>query len=94
MLETGGGHPASRARPAASRLAAFLVAVLAAPRLHPARTGWRLASDDAAEDGSADDDWRQSLNVQVVRMMLTWVAMRGVANKRPASPADPADPAA
>jgi hypothetical protein len=35
----------------------------------------------------------RSLNVQVVRMTLTWGGRGGVANKRPAKPTDPADPA-
>ncbi len=35
----------------------------------------------------------QTLNVQVVRMTLTWGGRGGVANKRPASATDPADPA-
>ena len=35
----------------------------------------------------------KSLNVEVVRMMLTWGGRDGVANKRPARPTDPADPA-
>ena len=35
----------------------------------------------------------KSLNVQVVRMTLTWGGRDGVANKRPATPTDPADPA-
>jgi hypothetical protein len=35
----------------------------------------------------------KTLNVQVVRMTLTWGGRGGVANKRPAHPTDPADPA-
>ena len=35
----------------------------------------------------------KKLNVQVVRITLTWGGKGGVANKRPTHPADPADPA-
>jgi hypothetical protein len=35
----------------------------------------------------------RSLNLQVVRMTLTWGGPGGVANKRPTHPADPSDPA-
>jgi Glycosyl hydrolase catalytic core len=35
----------------------------------------------------------ESLNVQVLRMMLVWGGNGGVANTRPASPKDPTDPA-
>jgi hypothetical protein len=35
----------------------------------------------------------KTLNLQVVRLTLTWGGPGGVANKRPADPADPSDPA-
>ena len=51
--------------------------------------------DDAAVFGSPQSTFPtlKSLNVQVVRMTLTWGGRDGVANTRPAKPTDPSDPA-
>ena len=51
--------------------------------------------DDASVFGSPQTAFptMKSLNVEVVRIMLTWGGRDGVANKRPAKPTDPADPA-
>ena len=51
--------------------------------------------DDASVFGSPQTAFptMKSLNVEVVRMLLTWGGRDGVANKRPARPTDPADPA-
>jgi hypothetical protein len=80
--------------PAAALLGA--VAALAVPA--PASASQSLAVglfDDAAVFGSPQSTFPalKSLNVQVVRMTLTWGGRDGVANTRPVHPTDPADPA-
>ena len=90
-LRPAGRHPFLLA-------AALLVAVvaLAVPRPASASEGMAIGLfDDAAVFGSPQATFPtlKSLNVQVVRMMLTWGGRDGVANKRPAKPTDPADPA-
>ena len=58
------------------------------PRHRPLRRRGRRSSSPDDHVPAAE-----SLNVQVVRMTLTWGGRGGVANKRPATPTDPADPA-
>ena len=80
--------------PAAALLGA--AAALAVPS--PAVASKRLAVglfDDAAVFGSPQTTFPalKSLNVQVLRITLTWGGRDGVANTRPVHPTDPADPA-
>jgi hypothetical protein len=75
---------------------AAAVAALAAPAPGSASRGLALGIfDDAATLDPAKKTFATlgALNVQVVRMTLTWGGPGGVANTRPARPADPADPA-
>jgi hypothetical protein len=79
-------------------LAALLacVVVLAVPTSSSASKGLALGIFDDAQVFSPTGDVFPTLgklNVQVLRMTLTWGGRGGVANSRPAHPADPADPA-
>ena len=72
------------------------VVALALPGSAAASKGMAIGIfDDSSVLGSPQTTFPtlKSLNVEVVRIMLTWGGRDGVANNRPASPTDPADPA-
>jgi hypothetical protein len=72
------------------------VVALAVPGPSSASKGMAVGIfDDASVFGSPQTTFPtlKSLNVEFVRMMLTWGGRDGVANRRPAKPTDPADPA-
>jgi hypothetical protein len=80
--------------PWAALLASLVV--LALPTSASASKGLAVGLFDDAQVFSPTSDLfptLNTLNVQVLRMTLTWGGRGGVANNRPAHPADPADPA-
>jgi hypothetical protein len=77
---------------------AFATAVLALALTASATASKGIAVGIFDDASTFDDRQRtfpllQELNVQVLRMTLTWGGANGVANRKPAQPTDPSDPA-